>query len=286
MPTNPGAQVTAAGSVARDTSSLGCRLTLSVGQGLAQRVASWAKSGRSGYVCVANTHQVVQAQAGSELHDALQNALAVTSDSQVLGKALQRLGTPYPEPVLYGPDLMQAVIAQAEKNQLTVALFGSTEQVCQAVCARIAQEHPALSIAGSVCPPVSSLDDLVTGDHAAELRAMKADIVLVSLGCPKQELWMYRSANSLPGVSIGLGGAFGFYADQSTRSPAWVHKTGLEWLYRLCSEPQRLYKRYLVNNPLFVWIWLKARLRGNSNPNGTKTASGANAGEASQKHQP
>ena len=71
---------------------------------------------------------------------------------------------------------------------------------------------------------------------------------------------MYQTDATQPGVKIGLGGAFEFYAGLRNRSPAWVHRAGLEWLYRLCCEPRRLLKRYLVNNPAFVWIWLRAQL--------------------------
>ena len=246
------------------THRLGCRLSLSVGYGLAEQVSRWASDGHIGYVCVANTHQVAQAQSGSGLHNALANALAVTSDSQVLGKALRLLGTPYPEPVLYGPDLMQAVIAQAEKNELSIALFGSTQSTCEAVLERARREHPALRIRGIVCPPVQPLHELVDGTHAEQLRQLNADIVLVSLGCPKQELWMHESNAAQPGIKIGLGGAFDFYAGQRARSPEWVHRAGLEWLYRLCCEPRRLLTRYLVNNPVFIMIWLRARLFGSS----------------------
>lgn len=246
---------------AKETNRLGCRLTLEAGHGLASRLADWGATKTRGYVCVANTHQVAQAHSEPGLNQALANAQAVTTDSQVLASALAILGLPYPEPVLYGPDLMQAVIASAASAGLSIGLFGSTPQVCSAVRARIHLEHPNLIVSVAICPPVKTLEELASGPEIAELAQAAPDILLVSLGCPKQEQWMFLTNRQIPGMKIGLGGAFEFYAGVRKRSPAWVHKAGLEWLYRLCWEPRRLLHRYLVNNPIFVWLWLRAMLR-------------------------
>ncbi|MGB7181480.1 MAG: WecB/TagA/CpsF family glycosyltransferase [Burkholderiaceae bacterium] len=241
---------------------LGCRLSLIAGNGLANQVANWAQAGEPGYICVANTHQVTLAQRDPGLNEALHDALAVTTDSQVLAKALNHLGTPYPEPVLYGPDLMQAVIEAADAAQLSIGLFGSTPETCDAVARRIRKDHPTLKLTFAISPPMMSLSALANCDEIAEMNRAPADVLLVSLGCPKQEQWMHLTNQSVSGVKIGLGGAFEFYAGLRARSPAWVHKAGLEWLYRLCSEPRRLMHRYLVNNPLFVLLWLRALIRG------------------------
>ena len=87
-----------------------------------------------------------------------------------------------------------------------------------------------------------------------------ARIVFVGLGCPKQELWMHAYSPRIPAVLIGVGAAFDFFAGSIERAPLWMQKSGLEWFYRLCSEPRRLWRRYLITNSLFIWYWLLERL--------------------------
>jgi N-acetylglucosaminyldiphosphoundecaprenol N-acetyl-beta-D-mannosaminyltransferase len=129
---------------------------------------------------------------------------------------------------------------------------------------RATKEHPALRIAGVWSPPFAPLEHMDLDAEAARINASGAHIVMVSLGCPKQERWMAAMKGRVNGVMLGLGGAFLLYAGMDTRAPKWMRDASLEWLYRLALEPRRLWKRYLVTNSLFLFQLLRALVKGRS----------------------
>ena len=120
---------------------------------------------------------------------------------------------------------------------------------------------PDLHIAGAISPPFRALtsdeDDVIV----AQINASNAGVVFVSLGCPKQELWMAAHRGRIHAVMIGVGAAFDYHAGTIQRAPKWMQDAGLEWLHRLASEPRRLWRRYLVTNTLFMFGAAKQLLR-------------------------
>ena len=124
---------------------------------------------------------------------------------------------------------------------------------------------PALRIAGVDAPRIAAPDDAEAAAAADRIRAAHPDLVLVALGCPKQELWIHHHAARLgPAVALGIGASLDFVAGVVRRAPRWVSRLGLEWFYRLVHEPRRLWRRYLVRDPKFlgiVWRQLRARRR-------------------------
>lgn len=239
------------------TNIFGCRTDLVASSAVADFIVESLRVEKTGYICVANTHQVVNSRSDTKLKSAMENALLVTSDSKVLAKTLALLGHGLDGRVLYGPDILIDVAKKAEEEQLKIALFGATKIENLAVVNELKSKFPKLKVVGLFNPPNTDIDNLMKCDEFLALQKVSADITLVSLGCPKQEKFMHATDNSLPGIKIGLGGAFGFVSGRNPRSPNWVHRYCLEWLYRLLLEPKRLARRYIYNNTFFSLVFFR-----------------------------
>jgi len=126
--------------------------------------------------------------------------------------------------------------------------------------ASLQERFPGLDVAGKESPPFRTLTPEEDEEILARIRESKADIVWVGLGSPKQEKWMHEHFEQLGApVLVGVGAAFDFLSGSKPQAPHWIQRIGLEWLYRLVSEPQRLWKRYLLGYPRFVWLVLMQR---------------------------
>ena len=152
----------------------------------------------------------------------------------------------------------------AAENGLSIFLYGGQEDVLQLIRDRLSTEHPQLKIAGWEAPPFRALTDQEMSEVAERINASGANLVFVSLGCPKQERWMAAMHGRINAVMLGVGGAFLLYAGKDSRAPLWMRKLCLEWTYRLALEPRRLWKRYLVTNSLFLCLfarsWIGSRI--------------------------
>jgi N-acetylglucosaminyldiphosphoundecaprenol N-acetyl-beta-D-mannosaminyltransferase len=209
------------------------------------------------YVVTANVDFVVQAHRDVELRRILLEADLVLCDGTPLLWASRWFGNPLPERVA-GSDLAPALIRHAADHGHSIFLLGAGPGVAAEAAAKLQREHPSLVIAGHYAPPFSSLLEMDHAEIARRIRAARPDILLVSFGCPKQEKWIamhYRSLG-VP-VAIGVGATIDFLAGRVKRAPAWMRRSGTEWIYRLLQEPQRLYKRYA--NDLFVFLPTLAR---------------------------
>ena len=132
------------------------------------------------------------------------------------------------------------------------SLYGGKQEVLDTIIARTVKEHARSPIVGHESPPFRQLTSAEMDETAARINASGAHIIMVALGCPKQERWMAEHRGRVQAVMIGVGAAFDFHAGTVSRAPVWMRDNGLEWLHRLASEPRRLWKRYLVTNTLFV----------------------------------
>lgn len=226
-----------------------------------ESIRSWAKSRESKYVCICNVHSVVSARSNREFARAIHDADLTTPDGAPIAWMLRRLGFRSQERI-NGPDLMLRYFASAKSPSESIFLYGGQPETLRLLEERIMRDFPALKIAGSYSPPFRRLSK--TEDHEIIERINKsgANTVWVSLGCPKQEQWMADHKGRIHAVMIGVGAAFDYHAGTITRAPEWMQKNGLEWLHRLCSEPKRLWKRYLVTNTLFLGFALGQLIRG------------------------
>jgi N-acetylglucosaminyldiphosphoundecaprenol N-acetyl-beta-D-mannosaminyltransferase len=229
---------------------LGVRVDAGNLESAAAKIIGLAQAGERGYICVANVHMVVTAKQDEALKDIMQAASMVTSDGMPLVWLLRRSGLDARR--VAGPDLLNALFEPAARQGIPVYFFGSNQQVLSGIREVLHSRHPDLRIGGMESP--AQLGDRPSFDAAAAGRigASGARIVFVGLGCPKQEFWMAQHAEAVPAIMIGVGAAFDFIAGTKRRAPPWMQRHGLEWLFRLASEPKRLWRRYFLTNSLFL----------------------------------
>lgn len=236
-----------------------------------QQISAWAAlRDRPRVVVCANAHVVSEAGRNAGYAAALEGADLVTADGTPLKWAGKVAGFPLKRRV-YGPDLMLAVLERTAGTGIAHYFYGALPGVASDLAARMAERFPGLRVAGTWSPPVGPILPEEPADSLAAIRAAKPDIVWVSLGCPKQERWMSLRRESL-GVPVlaGVGAAFDFLTGRTRQAPRWMRDNGLEWAWRLLSEPGRLAGRYLLQGPPFAlrlgWAALLGRIRPEPGP--------------------
>jgi N-acetylglucosaminyldiphosphoundecaprenol N-acetyl-beta-D-mannosaminyltransferase len=236
------------------------------------RIQAWAEAQQSCYVVAANVHVVMTAYFDPAYQQVVNQAALVTPDGMPLVWGLRQLGMAG-QPRVYGPDLMLAWCERAAQTGLSIYLYGGTEATLLKLTQTLQHQFPGLTIAGAYAPPFRVLSPQEEADDVARIQDSGARVVFVGLGCPKQEQWMHRQQGHLPTVMIGVGAAFNFFSGEVSQAPRWMMDWGLEWLYRFSQEPRRLWRRYLVNNPLFVLLFglqlLKNRPRRDGGADGS-----------------
>lgn len=232
---------------------LGSRIDCTSYRDACDRIVHWAHDRRSCYVIAANVHVVMTAYWQRPYQRIVNQAAFVTPDGMPLVLALRLLGQRSQSRV-YGPDLMLALCDRATQEQLPIYLYGGTTETLQKLTTNLKLQFPTLPIAGTHAPPFRPLTELEEVQDCDRIQAAGAAIVFVGLGCPKQEQWMARQVDRLPAVMIGVGAAFSFHSGEVSQAPRWMMAMSLEWIYRLWAEPKRLWKRYLINNPAFLFL--------------------------------
>jgi N-acetylglucosaminyldiphosphoundecaprenol N-acetyl-beta-D-mannosaminyltransferase len=219
-------------------------------------VLGWAKRGLSKVVCVANVHMLTEASWDNSLAQVLNHADMVTPDGMPLVWMVQLLRRERQDRVA-GMDLMMAVCQQAIAQDVSVFFLGSEDSVLDRMQVRLQRDFPRLRVAGMESLPMISMPVTVDESVVERVNTSGAGIVFLSLGCPKQEKWMMAYKDQIQAVMLGIGGVFPLYAGIHQRAPLFVRSAGLEWLYRLIQEPNRLWGRYRETIPPFVWMALK-----------------------------
>jgi N-acetylglucosaminyldiphosphoundecaprenol N-acetyl-beta-D-mannosaminyltransferase len=218
------------------------------------------KAQASAYICVANVHTCIEASQDESFARVVNGADIVTPDGMPLVKGLQLLYGIKQERVA-GPDLMPSLLAKAEQQNLKAFFYGSTVAILDKLVRLCNDRYPQLHITGVYSPPFRSLTSVETEDVIRAINNSGAHIVFVSLGCPKQERWMASMKGQIKALMIGVGAAFPVMAGTQKRAPYWMQRYSLEWLYRFCQEPRRLFKRYFFTNTLFVFLLLREKMR-------------------------
>lgn len=216
-----------------------------------RRVAAWAEARESRVVCICNAHSVVTASQDADFRAAVDTADMATPDGAPVAWMLRQQGASNQRRVS-GPDLMLAYCAGAARTGESIFLYGSTAATLDALQTQLKKRWPTLKIAGAIAPPFRPMTSEEDTADVRQINASGAGTVWVSLGCPKQELWMAAHRGRVHAVMLGVGAAFDFHAGAVKRAPGWMRRGGLEWLHRLISEPRRLWRRYLVTNSAFV----------------------------------
>lgn len=232
------------------------RIDVTSYEGVSRRVIAWAKAGESRYVCVATVNNVMEAYDSKEFEAVMGTADLVTPDGMPLVWGLRLLGARSATRV-YGPELTPVALEAAERNNIPVGFYGASLSTLSRLRKVLRARFPALRIVYEFSPPFRPLTPEEDLEVIQALSCSGAKIVFVGLNTPKQDYWMASHKGKVPAVMIGVGAAFDFIAGTKPQAPRWLMKIGMEWLFRLATEPRRLWRRYLKHNPRFVVLFLR-----------------------------
>ena len=212
------------------------------------------------YVCFANVHATIEAYNDKSFLQEVNNANLVLTDGKPLAIACKLLHHIKQERIS-GMDFTPAILKKANEIKLSVFIYGSTEDVIKSMQNKIRSTYPDILIAGAISPPFRSLNTDEIAKDIDTINRAGAHIVLVSLGCPKQEKWMAENSKKINAVLLGIGAALAVTAGMQKRAPKWMQNIALEWLYRFSQQPKRLFKRYLYTNSHFLLLFAREYIK-------------------------
>lgn len=206
-----------------------------------------------GYICVTGVHGVMEAQQDPRFRAILNNSFLNTPDGMPM-VWMGKLNGHREMDRVYGPDLMLLVCEYTRDHGYTHFLYGGADGVAQELQRKLEAKFPGIKIVGTYTPPFRPLNETEEADLIQLIAEKKPDIIWVGLSTPKQEKFMAQYQDKFAAtLMFGVGAAFDFHAGRVRQAPRWMQRSGLEWFFRLCCEPRRLWRRYFRNNPLFVF---------------------------------
>ena len=219
----------------------------------------WIASHEQHYVCITGVHGVMESQQDLALKDIHNNAGLVTPDGMPLVWLSRWMGFSNVERV-YGPDLLLKVCQHSVSRGYRHFFYGGSKGVADRLANRLTDRFPGLNIVGTYSPPFRDLSPQEDERIITMINEKHPHFVWVGMSTPKQERWMATHQGKISAAAmIGVGAAFDFHAGVKTQAPKWMQRSGFEWLFRLMTEPRRLWKRYLSNNPKFIYgVFLQA----------------------------
>ena len=224
----------------------------------ASAIEAWASDDIGRFICIRDVHGIMQAQDDEALKSLHLEASMITPDGMPLVWLGQLAG--FPVKRTCGPDLMEFVLKRSLDSGLRHYFYGGKDGVAEALRQAFEARFPGIQIVGTNSPPFRPLTKTELQLLADEIRSLSVDVVWIGLSTPKQEFLMRDLVGIVPATLIGVGAAFDFHSGAVQRAPMWMRGIGLEWLWRLSSEPKRLWRRYLIMAPRFVVDIVKSRL--------------------------
>ena len=217
-------------------------------------IADWAAAApaRGRTICAANVHMTMEAYDDPAFRALVGDSDLVVADGVPLVWALRALGLPQQRRVRVAPDLLLELFAVCEARGIRLGLYGGTPQTLAAFSAFLADAAPRLEVAYAWSPPFRPLTPEEDAIVAEQIASAGVQLLLVGLGCPKQERWMRAHADRLHCVMFGVGAAFDLLGGRTTEAPRWTRDIGLEWAWRLVQEPRRLWRRHAKHDPRFL----------------------------------
>ena len=249
---------------------LGMRVDYTTFEMATEKIIQLALNGSGGYVCVGTVHMVMESFDDPGFRKIVNSADIVTPDGMPLVWGLKLLGIKDAQRV-YGPALTPYICEKASKLNVPVGFYGGTKIVLEKMIKNLKSRFPSLNVVYAYSPPFRPLTDEEDKKIIDQINSSGVRILFVGLGCPKQEIWMAEHKDKIKAVMIGVGAAFDFIAGVKPQAPKWMQNIGLEWLCRLMIEPRRLWKRYLYNNPRFIYHFGRQILKEWLNANKQKT---------------
>lgn len=208
------------------------------------------------YIVVANADTIIQSSRNLEMQEAVNaSSLSIPDGFPLL--VMQRLNGKPLKKRAYGPDLMKEFLKISEEKRYSHFFYGATKETLAALTKKLKVLFPEIRISGAYSPPFRPLTPEEDKVIIEMINKAAPDVLWIGIGCPKQELWMCQHSKKLNiPVMAGVGAAFDFLAGTKPQAPPWIRDNGFEWLFRLVTEPKRLWRRYLINYPLFVYYLL------------------------------
>ena len=210
------------------------------------------------YICAANAHTTVMAHEDPQYRKVQQEAAITLPDGKPLAVVGKKKSRSVIEKVT-GTHFMQAIFTDPRFRDKKHYFYGTRQSDLDKMIPALQRDYPQLQICGWEPSVFREMDDTEVDALASQIREAGADFLWVALGAPRQEILMHRLEGKTSAIMTGVGGAFHILAGTISDAPAWMQRVGLEWFYRLCKEPKRLFKRYLVTNTKFIFYHLKNR---------------------------
>lgn len=209
--------------------------------------------GQKGYVCVTGVHGIMEAQDDEQFKGILNRSFLTTPDGMPTVWLGHLHGFKHMTRV-YGPDYMLGLCERSVHAGYKHFFYGGKEGVAEELRTELTRRFPGLQVVGTYTPPFRPLNVEEETTLRTQLEELKPDVLWCGLSTPKQERFM-SAYQSLPvNLMVGVGAAFDLLSGNLSEAPDWAKKAGLQWLYRFYKEPKRLWRRYLTNNPKFVWF--------------------------------
>jgi len=215
----------------------------------------------SSYITVNNVHTVVEAVHNVTYKDIINSSFLSLPDGKPLSVVARLKGIKNISRI-FGPTFFEKALDWGQKDSIKHFFFGSNKETLDKMIEVIIEKYPKAKIVGIISPPYRVLTEKENTEYLRKMNESNADLIWIGLGAPKQEIWMYENYKKLNrGIMIGIGAGFDYLAGNTKHAPQWMKSFALEWLFRLFQEPQRLWKRYLVTNTLFIIFLILESLR-------------------------
>lgn len=230
-----------------------------------QAIDNLIRKKENSYVVTPNVDHIVQLEKDKELQAVYKNASLILTDGKPLLWIAKWYGTPIKEKIS-GSDLFPLLCGMAAQKGYKMFFLGAAEGVAAKAAKNLEKRYKGLQVIGTYSPPFGFENDEYEMHKIKKMvKRQKPDILIVGLGCPKQEKFMYRYCKELNvPISFGLGASLDFEAGNVKRAPRWMANHGLEWLYRIIQDPRRMAKRYLVNDRKILGLAIKYRRKNNA----------------------
>jgi N-acetylglucosaminyldiphosphoundecaprenol N-acetyl-beta-D-mannosaminyltransferase len=225
-------------------------------------VLELAKLNSGAYVCVSNVHMCMETFDDSAFRHVVNSADLVIPDGRPISWAQKLLGHGDAKQVR-GQDIMNELCRLSGNQEFNIGLYGGTsDDLLEQVVRQLTKDYPDIQITYKFSPPFRPLSQDEDSAVVKAINDASVNVLFVGIGCPKQERWMAEHKADLNCVMLGVGAAFDFIAGSKQHAPRWMQIIGIEWLFRLLSEPRRLWKRYLKQNPRFIYYFVQQWLFG------------------------
>lgn len=244
-------------------SVLGVNVSASSCVEVVRKCSEWARNGESRTVLFVSMHGIMEAYDNPDFRAAMNTADLANPDGMPVVWALRAFGAPHASRV-YGPDTTVALLRAAQQSGMSIGFYGGDDATLDKLIHEVESQYPGINISFAMSPPFRKLTEEEDEAIVRQITESGVRWLFVGLGCPKQENWVFAHKGRIPAVLLAVGAAFDFVAGTKPQAPRWMMRNGLEWAFRLATEPRRLAGRYFKNIPRFMVLVARQWLTRNT----------------------